>query len=127
MLSTVPAALVEPKKKSQGVAAKAKRLKRIRENPDFIEAVQEERLVAQHYSDAYDGRVYVFGQKMIERNFVIVREREDTVELKNEYNDKLKGNKVLLSMRSRGTRRPYRSSLRCMSTWTGLSKHRAES
>jgi hypothetical protein len=36
MLSTVPAALVEPKKKSQGPAAKAKRLKGLRENPDFI-------------------------------------------------------------------------------------------
>jgi hypothetical protein len=64
MLSTVPAALVEPKKKSQGPAAKTKRLKGLRENPDFIEAVQEERLVAQLWEERSD-RVDVFAHKMI--------------------------------------------------------------
>jgi hypothetical protein len=37
MEATTPAALVEPKKKSQGPAAKAKHLKGSRNNPDFIE------------------------------------------------------------------------------------------
>jgi hypothetical protein len=74
---------------------KAKRLKGLRENPDFIEAVQEERLVAQRYSDDYD-RVYVFAQKMIETYNACLGERESTVELKNEYIDELKANKVLI-------------------------------
>jgi hypothetical protein len=46
MLSTVPAAVVEPKGKSQNPAAKAKRLKGLRTNPDFAEAVSEERAAA---------------------------------------------------------------------------------
>jgi hypothetical protein len=33
--ATIPAALVEPKEKSKNPAAKAKRLKRLRENPDL--------------------------------------------------------------------------------------------
>jgi hypothetical protein len=48
MSATAPAAVPEPKKKSQGAAAKAKRLKGLRETPDFIiEAVSEEHAVAQ--------------------------------------------------------------------------------
>jgi hypothetical protein len=46
MLSTVPGAVVEPKGKLQNPAARAKRLKGLRTNPDFIEAVQEERAAA---------------------------------------------------------------------------------
>jgi hypothetical protein len=40
MSATALAAVPEPKKKTQGPAAKAKRLKGLRENPDFIEAVR---------------------------------------------------------------------------------------
>jgi hypothetical protein len=95
VLHGTPAALVEPKKKSQGPAAKAKRLRGLRENPDVIEAVQEERLVAQRHSDGYD-RVYVLAQKMIERFKACLGEREDTVELKKKYIEQLERNKVLV-------------------------------
>lgn len=54
MLSTVPAALVESKGKSQNPAAKAKRLKRLRTNPDFAEAVSEERAAAKFWKDEHD-------------------------------------------------------------------------
>jgi hypothetical protein len=40
---TSSTAVVEPKEKSQNPAAKAKRLKRLRENPDFAEAVSKTR------------------------------------------------------------------------------------
>jgi hypothetical protein len=105
MSATALAAVPEPKKKSQGAAAKAKRLKGLRENPDFIEAVSEERAVAQHYQDA-NGRVYVIAQELIERYSASVGEREDTLELTHEYIAQLKGNKVLVDaiQGSRGTR-----------------------
>jgi hypothetical protein len=54
MLSTAPAAVRELKKKSQGPAAKAKRLKGLRTNPDFAEAVSEERAAAKMWEDAHD-------------------------------------------------------------------------
>jgi hypothetical protein len=54
MEATTPAALVEPKEKSKNPAAKAKRLKRLRENPDFIEAVSEERAAAKFWKDEHD-------------------------------------------------------------------------
>jgi hypothetical protein len=38
---TSSTAVVEPKEKSQNPAAKAKRLKGLRENPDFAEAVSK--------------------------------------------------------------------------------------
>jgi hypothetical protein len=111
MEATTPAALVEPKKQPQGVAAKAKRLKGLRENPDFVEAVQEERLVAQLWEESSD-RAYVFAHKAIKELREEVRLREDTGELKNKYIDQLEGNKVYLSMRSRGTRGLLTPSLR---------------
>jgi hypothetical protein len=43
MEETSSTAVVEPKQKSQEPAAKARRLKRLRTNPDFAEAVSEER------------------------------------------------------------------------------------
>jgi hypothetical protein len=47
-------AAAEPKSKSQEPAAKAKRLKGLRANPDFPEAVSEERAVAKLWGGAYD-------------------------------------------------------------------------
>jgi hypothetical protein len=49
MLSTVPAAVVEPKGKSQNPGAKAKRLKGLLANPDFAEAVEFERPLVKKY------------------------------------------------------------------------------
>jgi hypothetical protein len=51
-MSATPAAVavVEPKEKSQGPGAKAKRLKRLRTNPDFVEAVSEERAAARMWA-----------------------------------------------------------------------------
>jgi hypothetical protein len=53
MEGTSSAAVVEPKKKSQDPAAKAKRIKRpcILVNPDFAEAVSEERAAAKMWQD----------------------------------------------------------------------------
>jgi hypothetical protein len=45
---------VEPKKKSQEPGAKAKRLKGLRTNPDFAEAVSEERAAAKMWKDQHD-------------------------------------------------------------------------
>jgi hypothetical protein len=106
MLSTVPAALVEPKKKSQGVAAKAKRLKGLREKTDFIEAMQEERLVVQLWEESSD-RVYVFAHQIIKELREEVRLREDTVELKTKYIDQLEGNKVLVDAIQGGVQGGY--------------------
>jgi hypothetical protein len=46
--------VVEPKKKSQGPGAKAKRLKGLQTNPDFAEAVSEERAAAKMWEDQHD-------------------------------------------------------------------------
>jgi hypothetical protein len=54
MSGTAPAAVVEPKKNSQDPAAKAKRIKGLLANPDFAEAVSEERTLAKMWKDAYD-------------------------------------------------------------------------
>jgi hypothetical protein len=54
MEETTPAAVVEPKKKSQGPGAKAKRLKGLRTSPDFAEAVSEERAAAKMWEDQHD-------------------------------------------------------------------------
>jgi hypothetical protein len=50
MLSTAPASR---KRSHMGPAAKAKRLKRLRTNPDFTEAVSEERAAAKTWEDAH--------------------------------------------------------------------------
>jgi hypothetical protein len=52
MSATAAVTVVEPKEKSQNPGAKAKRLKRLRTNPDFVEAVSEERAPAQIYRHA---------------------------------------------------------------------------
>jgi hypothetical protein len=49
MEGTSSTAVVEPKKKSQDPAAKAKRIKRLLTNPDFAEAVEFERLIVKKY------------------------------------------------------------------------------
>ena len=95
MLTTTPAAVVEPKKKSQEPGAKAKRLKRLRTNPGFAEAVQEERLVAKIWEDAHDV-VDAKCHALLKEYRACLSEREDTVELKNKYIEQLEGNKVLV-------------------------------
>ena len=54
MEETSSTAVVEPKQKSQEPAAKARRLKRLRTNPDFAEAVSEERAAAKFWKDEHD-------------------------------------------------------------------------
>ena len=54
MSSTALADAVGPKKKSQAPAAKAKRMKRLQENPDFEECVEYERKEAKMYEVAYE-------------------------------------------------------------------------
>ena len=95
MLTTTPAAVVEPKKKSQEPGAKAKRLKRLRANPDFAEAVQEERLVAKIWEDAHDV-VDAKCHALLKKYHACLSERESTVELKEELIDELKANRVLV-------------------------------
>jgi hypothetical protein len=97
VLTTTPAAVVEPKKKSQGpgAKAKAKRIKRLLANPDFAEAVSEERVVAQLWEDAH-GVVDEKFHALIKEYRACLDEREDTVELKNGYIELLEGSKVLV-------------------------------
>jgi hypothetical protein len=95
MLTTTPAAVVEPKKKSQEPGAKAKRLKGLRTNPDFAEAVQEERLVAKIWEDAHDV-VDAKCHALLKEYHACLSERESTVELKEELIDELKANRVLV-------------------------------
>jgi hypothetical protein len=54
MEETSSTAVVEPKKKPQEPGAKAKRLKWLRTNPDFAEAVSEERAAAKMWKDQHD-------------------------------------------------------------------------
>ena len=95
MLSTAPAAVVEPKEKSQNPGAKAKRLKGLRTNPDFVEGVSEERAAAQMWEDRHADlhRKY---KAMMDERLSCQREVIDTVELKNKYIEQLEGNKVLV-------------------------------
>jgi hypothetical protein len=94
MLSTVPAAVVEPKEKSQNPGAKAKRLKGLRVNPDFAEAVSEERAAARMWI----GRCADLHRKykvMMDERLSSQREVIDNEELKKEYIAQLKENKEL--------------------------------
>ena len=97
MLSTVPAAVVEPKEKSQNPGAKAKRLKGLRVNPDFAEAVSEERAAARMWEDRHADlhRKY---KAMMDERLSCQREVIDTEELKNEYIAQLKDNKKLIKL-----------------------------
>ena len=94
MLSMAPAAVVEPKEKSQNPGAKSKRMKRLRSNPDFAEAVSEERAAARMWEDRHADlhRKY---KVMMDERLSCQREVIDTEELKNEYIDQLKENKKL--------------------------------
>jgi hypothetical protein len=95
MLSMAPAAVVEPKEKSQNPGAKSKRMKRLRSNPDFAEAVSEERAAARMWEDRHADlhRKY---KAMMDERLSCQREVIDTVELKNKYIEQLEGNKVLV-------------------------------
>ena len=95
MEATTPAALVEPKEKSKNPAAKAKRMKRLWENPDFIEAVQDLFSVAKTWVDAHvvvDAKCHA----LLKKYHACLDGMECTVELKNKYIDQLEGNKVLV-------------------------------
>jgi hypothetical protein len=65
MEGTSSTAVVEPKKKSQEPGAKAKRLKGLRTNPDFAEAVSFERAAAKMWEDHHDNlhREYIVVMK----------------------------------------------------------------
>jgi hypothetical protein len=95
MEATTPAALVEPKEKSKNPAAKAKRMKRLWENPDFIEAVQDLFSVAKTWEDAHDV-VDAKCHALLKKYHACLDGMECTVELKNKYIDQLEGNKVLV-------------------------------
>ena len=97
MLSTAPAAVVEPKEKSKNPGAKAKRMKRLRSNPDFVEGVSEERAAAQMWEDRHADlhRKY---KAMMDERLSCQREVIDTEELKNEYIAQLKDNKKLIKL-----------------------------
>jgi hypothetical protein len=64
MEETSSTAVAEPKKKSQEPGAKTKRLKGLRTNPDFAEAVSEERAAAKMWKDQHDNlhREYIHGR-----------------------------------------------------------------
>ena len=94
MLTTTPAAVVEPKQKSQDPAAKSKRLKRLRTNPDYAEAVSGEREVAVMWEMAFESshRKYM---AMGEQYLAIVSEKLETLQTKKDYIEQLLENKKL--------------------------------
>ena len=96
MEETSSTAVVEPKEKSQNPAAKAKRLKGLRENPDFIEAVQDLFSVAKTWEDAHDV-VDAKCHALLKKYHACLDGMECAVELKNKYIDQLEGNKVLFN------------------------------
>jgi hypothetical protein len=53
MSSTASAAAVGPKQKSQDDTAKAKRMKRLYANPDFVEAVENKRALVKTYQEIH--------------------------------------------------------------------------
>ena len=89
MLSMAPAAVVEPKEKSQNPGAKSKRMKRLRSNPDFAEAVSEERAAARMWEDRHADlhRKY---KAMMDERLSCQREVIDNEELKTNILTSLK-------------------------------------
>jgi Flp pilus assembly protein TadD len=84
MEGTSSTAVVEPKKKSQDSAAKAKRIKRLLTNPEFAEAVSEERAAVKKVHDELkilqDKYMVVMKERNEEQAKVI-----DSLQLKNDY------------------------------------------
>ena len=83
--------MVEPKKKSQEPAAKAKRTKRLLANPGFAEAVSEERAAAKMWEEAHDNLHHEYMAVMKEQG----KEQDnviDNVVLQNDYIEQLKEN-----------------------------------
>ena len=94
MESTSSAAVVEPKKKLQNPAARAKRLKRPLVNPDFAEAVSFERAAVKKVHDEL--------QILHDEHMVVMKERNeeqakvvDSLVLQLDYIEQLKENKKL--------------------------------
>jgi hypothetical protein len=96
MSATAAVAVVEPKGKFQNPGAKAKRLTGLRTNPDFVEAVLEERAASKMWEDRHADlhRKY---KVMMDERLSCQREMIDNEELKNEYIDQLKENKKLVA------------------------------
>ena len=94
MEETSSTAVVEPKQKSQEPAAKARRLKRLRTNPDFAEAVSEERAAAKMWKDQHDN---------LHREYMVVMDKRlacqdkaiANMTLQLDYIEQLKENKGL--------------------------------
>jgi hypothetical protein len=94
MEGTSSTADVEPKKKSQDPAAKAKRLKRLLANPDFAEAVEFERSLVKKYKQC----VAESAEHLIEAfnaTAAIQKQIEGKMEFYKEYTEQLKENKEL--------------------------------
>jgi hypothetical protein len=93
MLAITPAAVVEPKKKSQGPGAKAKRLKGLQTNPDFAEAVSGERAVAVMWGMAFESshRKYM---AMGGQYLAIVSEKREVLQTKKDYIELLENKKL---------------------------------
>jgi hypothetical protein len=96
MESTSSAAVVEPKKKLQNPAARAKRLKRPLVNPDFAEAVSFERAAVK--------KVHGELQILHDEHMVVMKERNEeqakvigSLVLQLDYIEQLKENKKLLT------------------------------
>jgi hypothetical protein len=102
-------AVVEPKKKSQGPGAKSKRLKRLRTNPDFAEAVEYERSLV----------IKVLEESKIttEKYLVVMNERNeekakevDGLHLRIDYLEQLLANKALYKVIDRDHGKEYHST-----------------
>jgi hypothetical protein len=94
MEGTSSTAVVEPKKKSQDPAAKAKRLKRLLTNPDFAEAVEFERSLVKKVRDELKITTDKYLVVMNERNEEKAKE-VDGLQLRNDYIEQLLANKGL--------------------------------
>ena len=94
MEETSSTAVVEPKQKSQGPAAKARRLKGLRTNPDFAEAVSEERAAAKFWKDEHDNlhREYLVA---MDKRLACQDKEIDGLQLRNDYIKQLLVNKTL--------------------------------
>jgi hypothetical protein len=94
MEGTSSTAVVEPKKKSQDPAAKAKRIKGLLTNPDFAEAVEFERSVVKKYKQFVSESTGLLKQSE-STNAIIGKQIEGLVELQRGYIKQFKESKGL--------------------------------
>jgi hypothetical protein len=97
MLSTAPAAVVEPKEKSQNPGAKAKRLKGLLESPDFAEAVDFGRSLVKKYKQCVSESADVLVEALprVASSRAIEKQIEGKLEFYKGYTEQLKENKEL--------------------------------